>query len=119
MVKKGTISVRDISVSIIEYQEQDFVSITDMIKAREGDLFISDWVRNRNTVEYLGIWESINNPLFNYGEFAIIKRTSPSHCLASLPLTGDQPIPGRQAMYGIMSLLSNWLSCQILRVLTR
>ena len=119
MVKKGTISVRDISVSIIEYQEQDFVSITDMIKAREGDFFISDWLRNRNTVEYLGIWESINNPLFNYGEFAIIKRTSPSHCLASLLQTGDQPIPGKLAMYVIIPLLSNWSYYQILRVSTR
>ena len=35
--------------------------------------FISDWLRNRNTVEYLGIWESVYNPNFNYGEFAIIK----------------------------------------------
>ncbi len=35
--------------------------------------FISDWLRNRNTIEYLGIWESIYNPDFNYGEFAIIK----------------------------------------------
>jgi hypothetical protein len=38
-----------------------------------GDFFISDWLRNRNTVEFLGIWESVNNPDFNYGEFAIIK----------------------------------------------
>jgi hypothetical protein len=44
-----------------------------MLKAKDGDFFISDWLRNRNTVEYLGIWESIYNPLFNYGEFAIIK----------------------------------------------
>ena len=35
--------------------------------------FISDWLRNRNTVEYLGIWERIHNPDFNCGEFAIIK----------------------------------------------
>ena len=35
--------------------------------------FISDWLRNRNTVEFLGIWESVHNPDFNYGEFAIIK----------------------------------------------
>ena len=35
--------------------------------------FISDWLRNRNTVEFLGIWEKINNPNFNYGEFATIK----------------------------------------------
>ena len=37
------------------------------------DFFISDWLRNRNTVEFLGIWESVYNPGFNYGEFAIIK----------------------------------------------
>lgn len=35
--------------------------------------FIADWLRNRNTVEFLGIWESIYNPVFNYGEFALIR----------------------------------------------
>jgi hypothetical protein len=35
--------------------------------------FISDWLRNRNTVEFLGVWESVHNPNFNYGGFAIIK----------------------------------------------
>jgi hypothetical protein len=44
-----------------------------MLKAKEGDFFIADWLRNRNTVEYIGIWESVYNPNFNYGEFAIIK----------------------------------------------
>ena len=44
-----------------------------MLKAKDGDFFISDWLRNRNTVEFLGIWEQIHNPDFNYGEFAIIK----------------------------------------------
>jgi len=43
------------------------------LKAKDGDFFISDWLRNRNTVEYLGIWERIHNPDFNYGEFATIK----------------------------------------------
>jgi hypothetical protein len=44
-----------------------------MLKAKDGNFFISDWLRNRNTVEFLGIWESVNNPDFNYGEFAIIR----------------------------------------------
>lgn len=44
-----------------------------MLKAKDGDFFISDWLRNRNTVEYLGIWETVYNPNFNYGEYAIIK----------------------------------------------
>ncbi len=54
----------------------DYISLTDMIKAKDGDFFISDWLRNRNTLEYLGIWEKINNPQFNYGEFATIKSSS-------------------------------------------
>ncbi len=44
-----------------------------MIKAKDGDFFVSEWLRNRNTLEYLGIWEQVYNPIFNYGEFATIK----------------------------------------------
>jgi hypothetical protein len=44
-----------------------------MLKAKDGEFFISDWFRNRNTVEFLGIWESVFNPDFNYGEFATIR----------------------------------------------
>ncbi|SFL73889.1 KilA-N domain-containing protein [Desulfomicrobium norvegicum] len=44
-----------------------------MLRAKDGDFFISDWLRNRNTVEFLGIWEQVHNPAFNYGEFATIK----------------------------------------------
>ena len=55
---------------------QDYICISDMIKAKEGEFFISDWLRNRNTLEYIDIWERIHNPIFNYGEFAIIKSQS-------------------------------------------
>ena len=44
-----------------------------MLKSKDGDFFVSDWLRNRNTIEFLGIWEEIHNPNFNYGGFAIIK----------------------------------------------
>ena len=47
-----------------------------MLKAKDGDFFITDWLRNRNTLEYIGIWEQVYNPDFNYGEFAIIKSQS-------------------------------------------
>lgn len=57
----------------ITITKDDYISLTDMLKAKDGDFFISDWLRNRNTVEYLGIWERIHNPDFNYGEFALIK----------------------------------------------
>jgi hypothetical protein len=57
---------------VITIDPEDFISLTDMLKAKDGDFFISDWLRNRNTLEYLGIWERIHNPDFNYGEFATI-----------------------------------------------
>ncbi len=67
------IEVKGTEIKVITIQEDDYISLTDMLKAKDGDFFISDWLRNRNTVEYLGIWEKIHNPDFNYGEFAIIK----------------------------------------------
>ena len=73
MAKNKTITVKGTVISIIQDNRDDYISITDMLKAKDGDFFISDWLRNRNTVEFLGIWESVNNPNFNYGEFAIIK----------------------------------------------
>ncbi|MBS1503664.1 MAG: KilA-N domain-containing protein [Bacteroidetes bacterium] len=73
MSKNKTITVKGAVITIIKENDNDFISLTDMLKAKDGDFFISDWLRNRNTVEFLGIWESIYNPGFNYGEFAIIK----------------------------------------------
>lgn len=73
MGKNKKIEVQGIPITIIESNKNEFISLTDMLKAKDGDFFISDWLRNRNTVEFLGIWESVNNPNFNYGEFATIK----------------------------------------------
>ena len=44
-----------------------------MIRAKDGDFFVADWLRNRNTLKFIGIWEKVYNPSFNYVEFAIIK----------------------------------------------
>ena len=71
MTKKMNVIGTEISVTTIN--DNDYISITDMLKAKDGDFFISDWLRNRNTVEFLGIWEQIYNPNFNCGEFATIK----------------------------------------------
>ena len=73
MVKLQKLNVKGSEITIIKVGNEDYISITDMLKAKDGDFFISDWLRNRNTVEFLGIWESVYNPNFNYGEFAIIK----------------------------------------------
>lgn len=76
MKKKSTnakIKVRGTEIAVIRHQDEDFISLTDMLKAKDGDFFISDWLRNRNTIEFLGIWETVYNRDFNPGEFAIIK----------------------------------------------
>ena len=73
MAPNKTIIVKETLITIIKVNKQEYISLTDMLKAKDGDFFISDWLRNRNTLEFLGIWESIYNPNFNYGEFATIK----------------------------------------------
>lgn len=68
----ANITVLDNEITVLKIEDEDYISLTDMLKAKDGDFFISDWLRNRNTIEYLGVWEKIHNPNFNYGEFAII-----------------------------------------------
>ena len=74
--KISILKVKGMDIAVAKINEKDFISLTDMIKAKDGDFFISDWLRNRNTLEYLAAWESLNNPNFNYGEFATIKDKS-------------------------------------------
>jgi hypothetical protein len=73
MSKNKKINVEGKEITIISENENEFISLTDMLKAKNGDFFIADWLRNRNTIEYLGVWETVYNPDFNYGEYAIIK----------------------------------------------
>jgi hypothetical protein len=64
MSKNKTIDVIGNAITIYKQGDMDFISLTDMLKAKDGDFFISDWLRNRNTVEFLGIWERVNNPIY-------------------------------------------------------
>jgi len=74
MSKKTTIiEVQGTQITVASRPQGDYISLTDMLKAKDGDFFISDWLRNRNTIEFLGIWEGVHNPDFNYGGFATIK----------------------------------------------
>ncbi len=65
MAKKKTIEVKGSTITILSEEVGDFISLTDMLKSKDGDFFISDWLRNRNTVEFLGVWESVYNLDFN------------------------------------------------------
>ena len=73
MAKNRIIEVKGLPITISEVNNEKYISLTDMLQAKDGDFFISDWLRNRNTVEFLGVWEQVNNPDFNYGEFATIR----------------------------------------------
>jgi hypothetical protein len=65
------ISVQDTKVTIIMFNDSDYISLTDIAKHKSDDptAVIGNWMRNRNTIEYLGIWESLYNPNFKPLEF--------------------------------------------------
>ena len=61
-------------ITILEINEKDYISLTDMVKNIENGLaLIEKWLRNKNTIEFLGIWEEMHNPDFNSPEFEGIK----------------------------------------------
>lgn len=66
--KKITVQNTEISV-LIGKDDNDYISLTDMVRANEGEDHIRNWMRNKNTLEYLGVWESLNNPDFKGVEF--------------------------------------------------
>lgn len=65
------INVNDTPVTVIYHNDNDYISLTDIAKYKSNEpaAVISNWMRNRNTIEYLGIWESLYNPNFNPIEF--------------------------------------------------
>lgn len=68
--KKQIIEVKGTPIAIIQVNQEDYISLTDMVKKFEDGLaLIEKWLRNKNTVEFLGIWERINNTDFNSLEF--------------------------------------------------
>ena len=70
------ITVKDTEINVVKVNDEDYICLTDMLRAKDGDFFITDWLRNRNTLEFIGIWEKVYNPVFNYGEFATIRNQS-------------------------------------------
>ena len=72
MAKKSEIIVRDVAIKTITVNGVDYICITDVAKQKNSvdpNGVIANWMRNRNTVEFLGIWETIHNPNFNPLEF--------------------------------------------------
>jgi len=71
MAKNRKIAVQGAEIAIVEQQDQDYISLTDIAKYKTDDAsaVIGNWMRNRNTIEFLGIWESLYNPDFKPLEF--------------------------------------------------
>lgn len=69
-MKKQKIYVQGAEVSIFTIQKRDYISLTDMVRNIENGLvLIEKWLRNKNTIEFLGVWEQLNNKSFNSPEF--------------------------------------------------
>lgn len=76
---KATIDVQGTAITVLNQANDDFISLTDIAKHKEpnrSDLVIQNWMRNRNTVEFLGVWERLNNLSFKPLEFEGFKNRS-------------------------------------------
>lgn len=72
------INVKDTEVSVLSINDTDFISLTDIAKFKTDDTsaVIGNWMRNRNTIEFLGIWETLYNPRFKPLEFEGFRKES-------------------------------------------
>ena len=77
MPKKASITVQQTEITIISHNHSDFICLSDMTKGFDGGLaLIEQWLRNKDTIEFLGLWERINNSEFNSTEFEGIKNSA-------------------------------------------
>ena len=99
MKRKSQLEVENKLISIVKQDEQDYISLTDMVREDEGSDHIRNWMRNRNTVEFIGLWETLNNPNFKHVEFDTFRKQSG---LNSFNLTPKKWIEATNAI-GIIS----------------
>jgi len=103
------ITVQDTQITVLRWEEQDYISLTDMASAKEGDSrsadVIKNWIRGRYTIEILGTWEIIHNPNFKVVEFDHFRRSAglPSFVLSAsewIERTGAIGLVVRKGRYG-------------------
>jgi len=90
MNKNKKIDVKGASITISSKEKEDYISLTDIARYKDPertDYIIQNWLRNRNTIEFLGIWEKLHNPDFNSIEFDGFKNSAG---LNSFVLTSKQ-----------------------------
>lgn len=100
--RKATVSVKGTEITVLSYREEDYISLTDIARHRNPDHtddLIRNWLRNRNTIEFLGVWEALHNTEFKAVEFDGFRKQAG---LNSFTLTPKQWIEGTGAI-GIVS----------------
>ncbi len=82
------INVQDTAITVVKQDDQDYISLTDIAKHKSDDptAVIGNWMRNRNTIEYLGIWETLYNPYFNPLEFEGFRKEAGLNAFTLSPL---------------------------------
>ncbi|MCF6318829.1 MAG: KilA-N domain-containing protein, partial [Proteobacteria bacterium] len=92
-------------ISIFSKAENDYISLTDMARSQLHDVVIIKWLSLKNTIEYLGEWETLYNPDFNYTEYGTIKNSAGSNNFVLsvkqwIKLTGAIGITAKAGRYG-------------------
>ena len=72
--KNHTIIVQGKEIGVSKINDMDYICLTDMVRGEDGKDHIRNWMRNRNTVEFIGLWETIHNPNFKGVEFDTFKK---------------------------------------------
>ena len=88
MAKSKTIIVKDIEIKYNHINQNDYISLTDIAKYKNAESpndVIKNWLRNRMTIEFLGIWEGLNNPNFNPVEFDGFRKEAGLHSFVLSP----------------------------------
>jgi hypothetical protein len=86
--RRTTIEVQGTGITVLSQKEEDFICLTDIARFKNADRsddLVRNWLRNRNTVEFLGIWEQLNNPGFNSVEFDGIRMQAGLNSFALTP----------------------------------
>ena len=78
-ITMAKITVQNTDISVVKYNEEDYISLTDMAKSQLQEHIIFRWLSLKSTIEYLGEWEMLYNPDFNCTEFGTIKNAAGSN----------------------------------------
>ena len=79
MAKTTKIEIEGKEISILTYHQDDYISLTDMAKSQMQEAIIIKWLSLKSTIEYIGEWEALYNPDFNYTDFGTIKNEAGSN----------------------------------------